>query len=300
MTEIWQVGFCRRAIETIFNPPPLDKAPIIWLPRLKSYCFIADPFGVVENDRLTIFVEYYDYRTRCGDIRYYQYNDSNELIDQGIALSCPFHLSYPVILKDGGDYYMLPEAHKSGALTLYKAETFPHKWCEVAVLLDQPAIDATPVFFAQKWWLFYALPGDEGRAMNELHLAYADQLTGPWQTHPLNPVLTGRHISRPGGLPFIINERLYLPVQDCSTTYGGGLNLIIIDQLSPEGFSAHLCHSMTAEGLNPDFKDGCHTLSWARSDTQNVLMIDVKHDYHSPMVHWVRLVHRFKLWKAKT
>jgi hypothetical protein len=44
--------------------------------------------------------------------------------------------------------------------------------------------------------------------------------------HPLNPVLIDRAGARPGGA-FVEREgRLFLPVQDGSVTYGGGLGLV--------------------------------------------------------------------------
>ncbi|MEI9904226.1 MAG: hypothetical protein WDN06_09755 [Asticcacaulis sp.] len=44
----------------------------------------------------------------------------------------PYHLSYPSLIRDGGEIYMLPEAHRSGKLTLYRAERFPDRWAPAA------------------------------------------------------------------------------------------------------------------------------------------------------------------------
>lgn len=292
MIELWHVGLVRKPIAAFLTPDVLaqGKGDITWLPMPGSYRFLADPFPVATSDGLTLFVEAYDYRTRRGEIHYYTYDHETRLRTHGLALATPFHLSYPQIIRDNDSVYMLPEAHKSGALTLYRAERFPDIWTPVAQLLNQPAIDATVVQHQGRWWMFYALPGAAGRAMRQLHIAYADALTGPWYGHAGNPVREGFESSRPGGNAFLHNGALYLPMQDCVGGYGRGIHILHINQLTPEAFSAERVITLSGMGLLPEYDDGLHTLS----GDGDVTAIDVKRMYNSPMNAWIKFEHRIR------
>ena len=127
-----------------------------------------------------------------------------------MALSEPWHLSYPTLIEDGGELYMLPEGYKSGGLILYRCLRFPDQWEAVARIGEAAAIDATVVKHDGRWWMFHALPGPDDRAMRELHIAWADSLTGPWTPHSANPVLSGFQTSRPGGSAFLHDGALHL------------------------------------------------------------------------------------------
>ncbi|MDC7684611.1 hypothetical protein PQU92_15100 [Asticcacaulis sp. BYS171W] len=291
MIDLWHVGFIDRSIEDVSTDAP-KADEIVWLPLMGSFRFIADPFGLRRDDVLTIFAEAYDYRVKRGEIHYYQYDAERNLIGRGEALVTPFHLSYPYLIEDGGELYMLPEAHKSGVLTLYRCTRFPDRWAPVKTLLDIPAIDATVVKHDGQWWMFYALPGAEGKAMRELYIAHADDLMGPWTSHAANPVRTGFETSRPGGDPFVKDGALHLPMQDCVGTYGAAINLLRVDTLTPETFSATEVGRLTAEGLLEGYREGFHTLSGRDS----VTFIDVKQIHKSAAEPFIKL--QFKLRKA--
>lgn len=270
-TDIWQTGIVHRPIAGILRDG-LDGAEVTWLPEAGSFRFNADPFGVWRDGLLTVFVEAYDYRDKRGEIHFYTYDSGRTLVEHGVALRRPFHLSYPQIIEDGGEIYMLPEGHRDGRLTLYRAQRFPGLWAPVCDLLDVPAVDASLIRHDGLWWMFYALPGADRRAERELHVAWAARLIGPWKAHSGNPVRTASDSARPGGTPFLHDGAIHLPVQDCSATYGGGLKVLRIDDLTPDRFSARVAAEFSPRGLHPDYPDGLHTLS----EAGNVTLIDVK------------------------
>lgn len=291
MIELWHSGFVPRPIDDVVqNPPAADE--IVWLPRQGSFRFAADPFGLSRPEGVTVFAETWDYRVKRGEIHYFQYNKQNELIATGPALVTPFHLSYPFLIEEYGVLYMLPEAHRSGSLTLYRCHRFPDQWVPVKRLLDLPAIDATVVRYDGRWWMFYSLPGPDRRAMRELHVAFADDLMGPWQPHAANPVRAGLETSRPGGSPFVKDGKLHLPMQDCVTTYGAAVNVLRIDTLTPDYFAATPVARLEAGGLYKGFGDGFHTLS----GHGDITFIDVKRLHRSLAEPLVKL--QFKLNKT--
>ena len=291
MTELWQVGIVHRPLAAVVEGG-LEGAAITWLPEPGSFRFNADPFGLWHDGRFTAMVEAYDYRNKRGEIHFYTYNADWRLAATGVALRPPFHLSYPQLIRHGAEIYMLPEAHQSGRLTLYRADLFPQAWTAVADLMEVPAIDATPFQHDGRWWMAYGLPGADNRAMRELHLAHAPGLLGPWTLHPGNPVRTGLESSRPGGQAVVIEGVVHLPTQDCTRGYGVGLNLLRLDVLTPDRFSAEIVKRFTPDNLHPRFGDGLHTLS----GDGEVTLIDVKRLDRSPGRWKIDLRRRLGRW----
>lgn len=285
MFDIWRSGYVRRSLSSVAASGGVRPDEVVWLPPSGSFRFLADPFGIQRDGLLTVFVEAFDYRVRRGEIHFYQYDDADRLLRRGVALVQGVHLSYPSLIEDGGELYLLPEGYKSGCLTLYRCKRFPDEWEPVQRLLPEPAIDATVVRHGGVWWMFHALPGPDNRAMRELHIASAPALKGPWTPHSANPVRTGFDSARPGGTAFVHDGALHLPVQDCRGSYGAAISLLRIDVLTPDAFAATPVLRLEPDGLLAGFDDGFHTLS----GLGDVTFIDVKSIRRSAWEPWVRL-----------
>ena len=233
-------------------------------PKLPFYTFMADPFCFQKDEKIYLFTEFFDYRTRHGIIECLTFNTQMTLLERRPVLSEPWHLSYPYVIEDNEEIYMLPESSKTGNLFLYRATSFPNRWERVLRLdlgHDIP-IDATPVRYNNMWWLFYL---QASTRQHTLHAAYSHTLYGPWTCYHQNPILVGTSSARPGGTPITLPDgRLVLPVQDCSQTYGGTIHPLVFDTLTPE----HIyCHAYTKSHLGeytpqglPPFTRGTHTL----------------------------------------
>ncbi len=285
MFDIWRAGYVRRSLSSVATSRGVRPDEVVWLPPCGSFRYVADPFGIVRDRVLTVFVEAFDYRVRRGEIHFYQFDNTDRLLHRGVALASDVHLSYPSLIEADGALYLLPEAHKSGRLTLYRCTRFPDEWEPVECLLPEPAIDATVVHYDGQWWMFYALPGPADRAMRELHVACAPTLNGPWTAHPANPVRTGFESARPGGSAFVHEGALHVPMQDCHATYGAAISLLRIDVLTSDAFSATPVLRLDPRGLLAGFADGFHTLS----GQGDVTFIDVKSIRRSRWEPWVRL-----------
>jgi hypothetical protein len=231
---------------------------------MPSFCFRADPFGIWRDDQLVIFAEAFDYRTRIGHIDALIYDPDLRLVECRTVLKEPWHLSYPFIIEAEGEVWMLPEAYRSGTLTLYRARRFPFEWEAVhKIPLDGPAIDATPFFYNDRWWLFYAPSAEKHRRTSHLHVAWAETLTGTWYCHPLNPVRINPSSTRPGGTPFRTEEGIVLPVQDCRWTYGGAIRQLVIRRLDEFHFEAEEREGLGASDTMAPYTNGLHTLAAA-------------------------------------
>ena len=234
---------------------------------------MADPFGVWRGGRLHLFAEAYDYRERHGRIVHMAVDKAGQTSPPRVVLEEAWHLSYPQLIEEDGEIFLLPEASKGGGLALYRAAAFPDRWEKVAnILLDVVPVDASPFRHEGRWWLAYASGASRDRAKSELHLAFADRLTGPWTPHPGNPVRVDRASARPGGTPFVMEGRLVLPVQDNVGTYGAAIRLLEVEALTVDRFEARPGARLTAPASAGRYADGLHTLS-ACGD---VTLIDVK------------------------
>jgi hypothetical protein len=257
--DIWRAGIVPSPIERIAADGAVRD--VRWLAEEPSFRFLADPFGLWRDGRLHLFAEAYDYRTRHGVIDCLTLAEDFSVVRRQTVLREPWHLSYPYLFEADGETWMLPEAARSGALTLYRAAPFPDRWEPVSrIALDVVPIDATPVRHDGLWWLFYSGGKDRAARMGALHVAWAERLEGPWHPVAANPVRHDMAGGRPGGTPFVADGQLCLPVQDCSRTYGGAIRILRFTRLSPEGVETELGPAIVAPADTP-YREGMHTLA---------------------------------------
>jgi hypothetical protein len=300
-SDFWKVGIVPAPAEALLDAETLTDCAsrITWLPDPGPWRYLADPFGIKQGDALHVFVEAYDYRTKHGFIERHEFGPNMEWRGKTIALAKPFHLSYPFLLEQNGDVLMVPESHKAGEIALYRAHAFPDRWIrEVVLLADIPAAEACLIQHQGSWWMFYTIVGAGARDQRELHIAFSERLTGPWKVHPSNPVLDDRAGARPGGTPFVgVDDKIILPVQDCSVSYGGSIRFLQFDELSATHVACeHLPHRLTGNLAEADYADGLHTFSTCG----DVTLIDVKRISRSFSRHIVNLKRRSGLVRARS
>lgn len=273
--DIWRTGIIEAPLATLLQTPDWSEIPCHFLPDMpRAFQFRADPFGVWHEGLLHVFLEIYDYRNRIGEIELFVYDRSFQLIRNEIVLREPWHLSYPQVIEAEGDFWMLPEAHRSKGQTLYRAERFPDRWvpaCQID-LGGEIAVDATLCFRDGLWWLIYTPVEAAKKAPSRLHVSYAESLHGPWTRHRQNPVRVDPSSARAGGTPIEIDGRLMLPVQDCARTYGGAMRPLWFDVLTPERVITHTGPALPIASRFAPFTEGMHTLSAAG----DVTLFDVK------------------------
>ena len=280
-TDLWIVGIVRQPLLKFIKKP--IKKDIIWLYPENSFQFIADPFGIWKNNKLYLFFEFFDYREKKGRIDCTIFDKNLKKISTQNVMNEKTHLSYPFIIEDKNKIYMIPESSMSGKTYIYESIEFPSKWKKLKEVIPKtPMIDTSIIKYKNKWWLFYALPGENDRALREMNVAYSDTLLGEWKAHHKNPVSNSIELSRPGGKPFILDNLIHLPVQDSRKTYGGQVNIIKILELTPKNFKAIKIKSITPNFHN-EFSDGLHTVSGCK----NLTIIDCKRQDFSSSRKWI-------------
>ncbi|MDI2091011.1 glucosamine inositolphosphorylceramide transferase family protein [Commensalibacter oyaizuii] len=270
-TDIWRLGIIKAPIHEVISKQEVQH--VYWLDEEPKLKFLADPFGLYKNNKLYIFAEAYDYRNRHGYIELLVFNHLLQLLDRRPVLQEPWHLSYPMIIEDRGEIYMLPEAYKSGKTTLYKAIEFPYRWEKVKQFnFPEIVIDPTVTFYQGLWWMFYTSADSGYSRQGNLSVAYTDDLMGSWSLHPSNPVRITPFSARPGGNAVVTKKGIILPTQNCTRTYGGSLSFLQITTLTPNSFEAHVVGSLKTNTIFDSYRNGIHTLSAAGDYT----LIDAK------------------------
>lgn len=223
--------------------------------------FFADPFVFFHEGVTHVFVEELPYATGKGVISHFMIGADGQPSATRVVLEQAHHLSYPHVFQHDGQIWMIPESSAAGRLDLYRARRFPDRWEHHATLLDAPVHDVTFHAAPDRLWLFAGstLPG--AATWDTLSLYWADRLGGPWQAHPMNPVLVDARSARPAGALFMHEGHLWRPAQDCTRGYGGALTLNRITRLDREGFAQDLVTTLTAGA--PGAAQGPHTVNFA-------------------------------------
>lgn len=168
----------------------------------------ADPF-ILDG---VIFFELYDYNK--GVIAIKNKEGKNEVV-----LERPYHLSFPCVFEDNGEYYMLPETVNNRQLELYKAKNFPYNW-ELVKVIKEGWYDDPILYKDKNGYYIYTTEGE-----NNLRIFRADELQGEW-----NQVYSDSSKQyRSAGKIFERDGKLIRPCQDCEKGYGGGIIFYELD-----------------------------------------------------------------------
>lgn len=227
----------------------------------------ADPHTQEYNGEYYVFFEKMLKHDKQAHIAVARLNSDGQLGESYSALKEDCHLSYPFVFEADGAHYMIPETASQQCIRLYKAREFPHDWMHIGDLLNNTdSADTTLLRHNNRWWMFSNRQShrcvDE---RDELHIHMADDLLGPWQAHPLNPVLTGVDRARMAG-PIITEAGMHYRVsQYGAKRYGRGINISRIDELSPDNYQETALHRLQPESESR--WQGCHTLGFAKGLT---------------------------------
>jgi hypothetical protein len=105
------------------------------------------------------------------------------------VLERDYHLSYPFLVEQDGELYMIPESGRNRTVEVYRCIDFPLRWRLERVLLDGVRlVDATFHRGEDRWWMFANAAAGGSRVFDdELHLFHAERLLGPMEAAPAQP-----------------------------------------------------------------------------------------------------------------
>lgn len=233
--------------------------------------FWADPHIAEENNKYYIFIEELIYGENKGFISVLEMDPQGNYSDPVSVLKENYHLSFPFIIKDNGNFYMIPESKENKRIQLYKSVDFPYKWQLEKVLMDNVrAVDTVIIPLDNKYWMFTNIVENEGASPNdELFLFWSDNLVSDnWIGHPENPIVSDVKSARMAGSLFYHNGNLYRPSQNCSKHYGYGIQLNQVLEINETSYQ-----EKTVDSVYPEWDKkvkSTHSLSY----TGNLTVID--------------------------
>ena len=219
----------------------------------------ADPFPFSHAGRQWLFVEEFIAATSKGVIRLLELLPDGNVVRHGIVLEEPFHLSFPQIWNGQGEWWMTVESADGGKVSLYRSDDPFGGWrCVSNLIQGRECVDPTLFEHQGHWYLFVNVAESGGNPSDELFLFTADQMEGPYQPHPANPIVCDVRRARMAGRVFVDAQgRLIRPAQCCAPIYGTALVFNQIIELSPQTYVER-----TLSRLDADWAlelDGCHT-----------------------------------------
>lgn len=215
----------------------------------------ADPFVIESGGQHFMFFEEVLASSDRGRISFRRIQPDLTTTPPVPALEPPYHISYPFLVQDGGELFMIPETSANRTVELYRCIHFPERWRLGKILCRGVALVDTTAFRDGDTWFFFTTSSDTG----ELLLFFSDTLSGEWHYHRANPVSSHVRNARSAGALFRRGGRLIRPAQDATGGYGHAISLNHVTALSRSEYAEH-----TVETICPTWSKGLlgtHTLN---------------------------------------
>lgn len=251
----WSVGY--GFSNEIPNKLSINKKNIYNPEKLNTFSpgtdFLADSFFLHTKDTFYLFFEHKYKNDHDAAIAVLTSVDGINYEFKGDVLKEKFHLSYPQVFKHKGEYYMVPESKEAHNILLYKAKKFPYQWEISDTLVKNVSLKDPTLYLSDTLNLLVA--SDSKLSM---YVYESDSLTGEWKRRK-KPILQGSE-ARAGGRIFSNNNKLYLPVQNCSHGYGSSLSIYEFEfDKDKIGLKKTQADFLKAQADIPEFGFGMHT-----------------------------------------
>lgn len=241
-----------------FSMSPSNKNPVITKEDVtdRKAAYVADPFMIKVKEMWYMFFEVRNSNSYLTELAYATSPDALTWTYQKVIQPDSHFQSYPYVFEWEGEYYMIPECHKSKSIRIYKAKNFPEEWVlDSVVAYGKRYVDPSIFRYDNKWWIFTSTTDN-----SILYLCYSDNLNGPWQEHPLSPITEGdKRKARPAGRVIEYQGNLYRFSQDCSKYYGEKVLAFKINKLSPTEYHEESVGTIIDKGTLGWNSKGMHT-----------------------------------------
>ena len=238
--------------------------------------FWADPFLCTRDGKTFCFVEDFVYKTGKAHITALEINGT-KIVERGIALSEPFHLSFPYLFKHQGELYMCPEAHGSGQVRVYRCTEFPLQWkLEKIIMEDVSAVDTILFHRGGKWWMLTSIDESGTRDYcSELFLFSSNSPLGTnWIPHRQNPIRIDSCGGRNAGL-IIEGDKIFRLAQ-CQgfDRYGHSLVVHEIKEVSDSRYVEE-----RVAKISPNFRKGLLGTHHLSTDGKTIVIDHVSYSF---------------------
>jgi hypothetical protein len=267
--EDWVTGIIHQSGASYLTDSAQNISPkqIHWLPKPAPSCYTADPFVIYFQQDTLVFFELYDYATGKGVISMVKASENFQTFHN--VLCSDNHFSFPFVFEHKQSLYCIPESFESNGIQLYQYDNQLNKLVFVKTLLDGiQAIDPVLFEYDGLWWFLFTL---KDQPSVHLYAYYSNEPFGQFAPHANNPIKSSIFSSRSAGKPFIFNNKLIRPAQDCGKDYGMAVVMNEIVELTPTCFK-----EIPFQILQPDAKWPLHRGMHTFNSNQEYTVIDAK------------------------
>ena len=281
----WNVGLARIDINELFTNK--DYSPNYkWLPINGNERFFADPFLIKSPDgKISVLYEDFHVDDQYGKISLVTVDEQFKPVYAKVLLDTRSHLSYPTVYEKDGKTYIIPEASKSGHVTLYEYDHATKSLInQKNIIQNIRLLDTTILYYNDKYWLFATKRGEFSNS--KLYIYYANSFEGPYIPHAANPVKDSLNASRPAGNFIIRDGQIFRPTQNCAEYYGKSVTLNKVLVLNEKEFIEEPFIEITPPKRGA-FKYGIHTINIV----DDVMVIDALKKVFMPF-HQINSLYR--------
>jgi len=264
--EDWNIGYCTMPIDKFINHKNKELIDIHWFKPKKSEYF-ADPFVITTRKDTYIFFEWFSNKHGKSDLavakksenfeKYHKISDFEE------------HRSYPFVFEYKDVIYCVPEAYKTGKVSLYKFDEDNLRLEFDCDLLENVSFTDPTLYQKDGKWFMFVTPQKESHT--HLLIYTAADLRGPYRAHPANPVKVDCADSRPAGKILNINGIEIRPAQNSTEHYGQSITLNKITKLTENQFNEDVISEILPLENTP-YNKGIHTVN----GNETITVIDAK------------------------
>lgn len=291
--EQWTIGLVNQSLEDIVNKGIIK--PIQWLPALKKG-FLADPHAsILPDGRVEIFAERFDFNGFKGEIVCATTPlQEVEAAQFKPAIDLATHLSYPQRISWEKEDLLFCEGWESNGIPIFSRTDPSEPWrYKTTVLQGQRVVDPTLLFHEGIWYLFYTLQND--RPNQCLRITCSTNPLQKWAQHTQSIIHKNKIGARPAGpICRLPDGRLIRSGQDCHNTYGGGIVLYEIKELTTSSYRDELIRVIEPQAGN--WQWGLHTI--CPLGDQHTL-VDGKRWLYSPLEVFRKLARQRLLRKRR-
>ncbi|MBR6972700.1 MAG: hypothetical protein IKH89_08170 [Bacteroidales bacterium] len=261
----WNIGFCEQTPEELVTNKSLS--PIRWMKHPYRDRWFADPFIYeVTNNEIVVFVEECPMEKPKGIICELHIDRRTlRLLKRYVLLELDTHLSYPAIIRYGGQAYVYPENGASGKLNIYRYDSEKHQLVEPRCILEDAMADSTII---NQNGAFYLIATKSENSQEDAFLYHSNDILSPFKPIFNNSVQSSRKCSRPAGNWITLNNRICRPSQNCEARYGSGITIMEVDSLDP--YKESELFSIVPVGYK--YSLGIHTLNF--NQQKNLAVVD--------------------------
>lgn len=254
--QVWNIG--------ITKPIELGKAnyaidyslKINWIKGLPRDNWYADPFILNHDDKtFEILVEEYIANDAKGVISLLIIDaKSFRILKTSRLLELDTHLSFPLIYKDSGRTFVIPENYQSGQLSIYEYDKITKRLVNPRIILNEAVVDTSIQKIDEYYYIFTTkYSQDNYGGSKELHIYKSTGIMGPY--HPHQVISFDSPIARGAGAIVHHGNNYYIPTQNCTTGYG---KQVIINKLSLEDGMFTISEISRISPFRP-YNNGVHT-----------------------------------------